>query len=75
MKKKIKKRILQFPSSNEKFKPEAAPKNPGSADRHCAGADAERNAWTHIVLKEIPTGFKDKQICHLVVKLLTCGWK
>lgn len=39
------------------------------------GLEAGRNAWTHIILKEIPTGFKDKQICCLVVKLLTCGWK
>lgn len=39
------------------------------------GMEAGRNAWTHIILKEIPTGFKDKQICYLLLKLLTCGWK
>lgn len=39
------------------------------------GLEAGRNSWTHNILKELPTDFKDKQICYLVVKLLTCGWK
>lgn len=36
------------------------------------GLEAGRN-WTHIILKEIPTGFKHKQICYLLLKLSTCG--
>lgn len=39
------------------------------------GLEAGRAAWTHIILEEIPTGFKDKKSCCLLLKLLTPGWK
>lgn len=37
--------------------------------------EAGRAGRTHIILKEIPTGFKDKQNCYLLLKLLTHGWR
>lgn len=46
--KEIKKRILlQLASSNEKLKPEAAPRNADGTDRHCAGAGSREKLDTH----------------------------
>lgn len=66
--------LLLLPSSEEKFKPQAPPRNAGSTDA-LVGLEAGRAGWTHIILKEIPTGFKEKQNCYLLPKLSARGWR